>query len=232
MKAGVLESVEHLVVKDVPDPKLDKGTVIIRVKVCSVCGTDVRTYRHGHPNVRLPHILGHEIAGEIVSVANDVTDYKVGQRVAVAPRIACGACFYCRKGQPIYCQNRNTIGFQLPGGYAEYVLIPPRGLEYGIINQIADTLSFEEASLAEPLSCCLHAQRACDVTPGDTVVVIGGGPMGIMHCRLAKVRNATKVILVEKETSRLEQVNLDAVDAIVDSGKDDPGAEIVAWTEG
>jgi len=232
MKAGILESTEHLVVKDVPDPRLDNGAVIIRVKICSICGTDVRIYHHGHPSVTLPHILGHEIAGEIVSVADNITDYQVGQRVTVAPRIACGVCFYCRKDQHIYCQNSNTIGFQLSGGYAEYVLIPPRGVEYGIINQIADTISFEEASIAEPLSCCLRAQKACRVNSGDTVVVIGGGPVGIMHCRLAKANNAGKVILVEKETKRLEQINLDSVQSIIDSSKIDSEAEIMDLTEG
>jgi L-iditol 2-dehydrogenase len=232
MKAGVLESVEHLVVKDVPDPEANMGEVIVRVKVCSVCGTDVRIYHYGHPSISLPHILGHEIAGEIVSIPKGVTDYRVGQRVAVAPTIACGTCFYCRKDQPIYCQNRSTIGYQLPGGYAEYVMVPPRGIEYGIINQIAETLSFEEASFAEPLSCCLRAQRACDVGSGNIIVVIGGGPVGIMHCRLAIVNNASKVILIEKETRRLQQVNLDAIDAVVDSGKCNPEAEVAELTDG
>jgi len=232
MKAGILESVEHLVVKDVPDPEPNMGEVIVRVKVCSVCGTDLRIYHYGHPSITLPHILGHEIAGEIVSVPKGVTDYRVGQRVAVAPTIACGTCFYCRKDQHIYCQNRSTIGYQLPGGYAEYVLVPPRGIEYGIINQIADTLSFEEASLAEPLSCCLRAQRACKVSPGAIVVVIGGGPVGIMHCRLAVVNKASRVILIEKETRRLQQVNLGTIDAVVDSGKCNPEAEVAVLTEG
>jgi L-iditol 2-dehydrogenase len=232
MRAGVLESVEHLVVKDVPDPKLDKGEVIIRVKVCSVCGTDVRTYRFDHPSITLPQILGHEIAGEIVSVAKEVTNYRVGQRVAVTPTIACGTCFYCRKDQHIYCRDRSTIGYQLPGGYAEYIRVPARGIEYGIINQIAENLSFKEASLAEPLSCCLRAQRACEVSSGNTVVVIGGGPIGIMHCRLAVVNNASKVILVEKETERLEQANLDVIDAVVDSRKCDQEAEIAVLADG
>jgi L-iditol 2-dehydrogenase len=232
MKAGVLESIEHLIVKDVPSPEPHMGEVIVRVKVCSVCGTDVRTYRYGHPSITLPHILGHEIAGEIVSVPKDVADYRVGQRVTVAPTIACGACFYCRKDQHVYCQNRSTIGYQLPGGFAEYVMVPPRGVEYGIINQIAENISFEEASLAEPLSCCLRAQRACKVSPGAVVVVIGGGPVGIIHCRLATVNNAGKVILIEKDTRRLQQVSLDAVDAVVDSGKCNPETEVAELTGG
>ena len=232
MKAGILESIEHLVVKEVPDPELGKGSVILKVRACSICGTDVRTYHWGHPRVKLPQLLGHEIVGEVEAVADKIPSFRVGDRVAVTPRIACGECFYCRKGQHIYCQNSRTFGYELPGGYAEYLLVPSRGIEYGVLNRIADSLSFEEASLAEPLSCCLRAQRASQVSPGDTVVVIGGGPIGIMHCRLARINNAGKVILVEREARRMEQVNLASVDEVVDSVKSPPVETISALTGG
>ena len=232
MKAGVLDRIEHLVVKQVPEPQLEKGSVIVKVRVCSICGTDVRIYRHGDPRVQVPQILGHEISGEVAAVDGAVTNNRVGDRVAITPRIACGECFYCRKGQHIYCQNRLTFGYQLPGGYAEYLLVPSRGVQFGVLNRVPNTLSFEEASLTEPLSCCLRAQKGLGVGSGDTVVVVGGGPVGIMHCRLARANNASKVILVEKDTSRLESVNLASVDAIVDSAKSDPETEIVDLTHG
>lgn len=232
MKAGILERIEHLVVNEMSDPKLERGSVILKVKVCSICGTDVRIYHHGHPRIELPQILGHEIAGEVEAVAGGVTNYRVGDRVTVTPRMACGECFYCLKGQPIYCQNSRSFGYQLPGGYAEYLLVPPRGVEFGVLNRVPSTLSFKEASLAEPLACCLRAQKTSRVISGDTVVVLGGGPVGIIHCRLAKVNDAGKVILVEKESRRLEQVNLSSIDEIVDSTKSDPKVEITALTEG
>ena len=232
MKAGVLDGIEHLVVKQVPKPQLEKGSVIVKVRVCSICGTDVRIYRHGDLRVQVPQILGHEISGEVAAVDGTVTNNRVGDRVAITPRIACGECFYCRKGQHIYCQNRLTFGYQLPGGYAEYLLVPSRGVQFGVLNRVPNTLSFEEASLTEPLSCCLRAQKGLGVGSGDTVVVVGGGPVGIMHCRLARANNASKVILVEKDTSRLESVNLASVDAIVDSVKSDPETEIVDLTHG
>lgn len=231
MKAAILESPGRLIVKEVPDPKLQSGSVLLKVKVCSICPTDVRTYRYGHPRIELPQILGHEIAGEI-EATKGVTGYKTGDRVALTPRIACGKCFYCLKGQHIYCENSLTFGYQLPGGYAQYVLVPARGVEYGVLNKIADTLSLEEASLAEHLACSLRAQKALRVEKGDTVVVIGGGPVGIMHCRLAKLNGAGKVILIEREVKRLELVNLASVDNVVDSSKTDPKAEILALTEG
>lgn len=231
MKAGFLEKIEHLVVKEVPDPQLEKGSVIIKVKVCSICGTDLRIYHNGHPRVQLPQILGHEIAGEVAAVAEGVTNLKVGDRVAITPRIACGECFYCHKGKFIYCQNSLSFGYQLAGGYAEYLLVPSRGVQFGVVNIIADTLSFEEATLAETLACCLRAQKASRVSCSDTVVVVGGGPVGIIHCRLAKANNANKVILVEYDTRRLEQVPLSSIDKIVDSMKSDPKAEILFNTQ-
>ena len=232
MKVAILEEIEHLVVREAPDLQLEEGAVVIEVKVCSICGTDLRIYRHGDARVKLPHVLGHEIAGEVKAVDEQVTDYKVGDRVAVTPRISCGECFYCRRGQPIFCQNGRTFGYQLPGGYAEYLLVSSRGVQFGVLNRIADTLSFEEAALSEPLSCCIRAQRALQVRGGDTVVVIGGGPVGMMHCRLAKANGASKVILVERETKRLKQVDLSSIDEVVDSSKSDPEAEILTFTQG
>ncbi|MFH1486848.1 MAG: alcohol dehydrogenase catalytic domain-containing protein, partial [Chloroflexota bacterium] len=232
MKAGVLETIGQLVVKEVPAPQLAEGSVILRVEVCSICGTDLRIYRHGHARIKLPQILGHEIAGEIVAVADTVTNCRVGERVAITPRISCGECSYCRKGQPIYCQRSVSFGYQLPGGYAEYVSVPSRGVEFGVINRIADTLSYEEGALAETLACCSRAQKASLVGPGVTVVVVGGGPVGIIHCRLARASGADKVILVEREMERLEQVNLASIDEVIDSAKCNPEARISSLTGG
>ncbi|MFA4836652.1 MAG: alcohol dehydrogenase catalytic domain-containing protein [Dehalococcoidia bacterium] len=232
MKAGVLENIEHIVAREMPDPKLESGSVLIKVKVCSICVTDLRVYHHGHSRVKLPHILGHEVTGEVMAVAEGVKGYMAGDRVAVTPRIACGECPHCRKGQYIYCQNSLTFGFQLQGGYAEYLSIPQRAIEFGALIRISDALTFEEAAIAEPLSCCLRGQRLSSVSTGDTVVVIGGGPVGIMHCRLAKVNNAGKVILVERDLSRLKKVDLASIDQVIDSTKSDPKAKIASLTDG
>ncbi|MFH1003452.1 MAG: alcohol dehydrogenase catalytic domain-containing protein, partial [Chloroflexota bacterium] len=230
MKAGILEGREKLTVREVPDPEMTEGSVVVKVKACSICSTDLRIYHYGHAKVKLPQILGHEIAGEVAAVSGSNTGYRLGERVAVTPRMNCGHCFYCRREQPVYCQNNLTFGYQLPGGYAEYLLVPPHGVELGVLNRFADTLSFAEAALAEPLSCCLRAQRNSGVSPGDTVVVIGGGPIGVMHCRLARLNQAGQVLLVERETRRLKGVNLDAVDSLVDAARGNPAAEIATRT--
>ncbi|MBN2187770.1 MAG: alcohol dehydrogenase catalytic domain-containing protein [Dehalococcoidia bacterium] len=231
MKAGILEAIEHLEVKEVPDPQLEPCSIVLKVKVCSICATDLRIYHQGHARMKLPHILGHEIAGQISAVGSQVSDFQVGDRVAITPRIGCGKCFYCQKGQDIYCLNSLSFGHQLPGGYAQYLLIPECGVRYGVVNTIDDTVSFEEAAIAETVACCLRAQKTSHVGSGDTVVVVGGGPVGIIHCRLAKANGAAKVILVERETRRLGQVNLDSIDKMVDSQKSHVEAEIAALTE-
>jgi len=146
MKAGILEAIERLAVREVPEPQMEEGMVIVRVRVCSVCGSDLRIYHHGHARIKLPHILGHEIAGEITAVADGVAGHRVGDRVAITPRISCGRCFYCRNGQPIYCLDSLSFGYQLPGGYAKYILVPRIGVEFGVVNKIAAEVSFEEAA--------------------------------------------------------------------------------------
>lgn len=232
MKAAVLEDIERLAVWQVPDPDIETGAAVVAVKVCSVCGTDLRIYHHGHPRIRLPHILGHEIAGEVVAVGQGVTGLELGDRVAVTPTVACGTCHYCLRGKHVYCLNRRTFGYQLPGGYAEYVFVPSYAVDYGSLNVWTDYLSFEEASLAEPLACCLRAQEVTRVGSADTVVVIGGGPIGMMHCRLAHARGSERVILVERDVSRLSQVDLSAVDHLIDSKRENAEARLTDITEG
>lgn len=232
MKAGVLERIECLNVQEVEDPRLEHGSIILKVRACSICSTDIRIFHYGHPRVRLPHVLGHEIAGEIVAIGEGVQGYAVGDRVAVTPTVACGQCFYCRRGQPVYCQRRKSFGYQMAGGYAEYLYVPPEAVVYGALNQFPPSLSFLEASLAEPLACCLRAQRTSGVSAGMVVAVIGGGPVGIMHARLARAAGAGSVILVERDPSRLVGRDLDSVSVIVDSSWEDPEAAIASRTEG
>ncbi len=231
MKAGILKNIDDLVVEEVPGPRSGEG-IIIRVRVCSICASDLYIYHHGHPRVKLPHIPGHEIAGEIADNPGSLPGFKPGDRVVISPRLFCGKCFYCLRGQYTYCTDSRTLGYELPGGFAEYVQVPLRDSQAGVVNKIPEGLGFEEASLAEPLSCCLRAQRASGVGEGDFVVVIGGGPLGIMHCRLARVNGAGKVVLVHHDPSRLQQVNLDGIDDAVDSTRVEPEQEIARLTGG
>ena len=232
MKAGVLEELERLMVREVDEPALDRGSLVVRVRVCSICGSDLRMYRQGHPRVRLPQVLGHEISGVVEAVGEDVPGYRRGDRVCITPKIPCGRCFYCSKGEYTRCPQGQSFGYQLPGGYAERLLVPSRGVEFGVVSHIGESLSFEEASLAEPLACCIRAQRQSRVSPGDVVVVIGDGPMGLLHCCLARVNGAEKVILIGRRLERLQGVSTTAIDRIIDSRRSRPTDEVVELTEG
>lgn len=232
MKAAFLEKLGQLTVREVAQPELEPGSILIRVKACTICATDLRIYHYGHSRIQLPHVLGHEIAGEIAAVADGVGAYRVGEKVAVAPRVPCGTCFYCRRGEPEYCTNHLTFGYQLPGGFAEYLLVPETAIKSGGLNRFPETVSFAEASLTEPLSCCWRGQHLTRLKAGDTVVVIGGGPIGLMHCRLARFLKAGKIILIGKNLKRLEKVNLSGIDYLVDATGDKTAEEVSTITEG
>jgi L-iditol 2-dehydrogenase len=191
-------------VESAPEPAAGPGELVIRVRNCSVCGTDAKIWRSGHPNLSPPRVLGHEVAGEVVEVGVGAGAWSVGDRVQVIAAIPDGACDECRRGWQTVCPNQERIGYQHDGGFAELMRVPAKVLAVDGVNRIPDGLSFAEASLAEPLSCVLNGQEHARVGEGQTVVVIGAGPIGCMHVRLARARGATRVLLVELSRQRLE----------------------------
>ena len=231
MKAAVFADMERFVIEDMPEPRAGAGEVRVRIRACAICGTDLRIYHYGHHHVQPPQVIGHEIAGVIDQTGAGVTGCTLGAPVTITPRIGCGHCYYCRRGQYSYCPNGRSFGYQLPGGYAEYIIVPPEGVSLGALIPIGGGLSFDEASLTEPLACCLRAQRTSGVGPGAVVAVIGGGPVGILHCRLARARGAS-VILIEREVERLNAVSTAAIAKVVEPRRSDPRQEIRAFTEG
>ncbi len=204
MRAAVLTDIAKLQIRDVRKPWVAPGTVLLRVEACGVCGSDVRMFRHGHARVQLPQILGHEISGSVAEMGREIAGFAIGDRVVVTPRISCGDCPECRRGHYTYCPNGKSFGYQIPGGFAEYVLVPAEGMRAGVLNRIGDGVSFDEAALTEPLACCLRAQRALDISAQDTVLIIGGGHVGLIHTRLAKIHGGGRIILVEPEPARAQ----------------------------
>ena len=191
-------------VEDAPEPTAGPGDLLIRVRNCSVCGTDAKIWRSGHPNLRPPRVLGHEVAGEVVEVGGGAGGWSVGDRVQVVAAIPDGTCDECRRGWMTVCPNQETIGYQYDGGFAELMRVPAKALAVGGVNRIPEGLSFAEASLAEPLSCVINGQEHARVGQGQTVVVVGAGPIGCLHVRLARARGAARVFLVELRRRRLE----------------------------
>jgi len=219
--------------EDVPEPEVSPGTVKIRVRNCSTCGTDVKISRSGHPNMTPPQIMGHEIAGEITEIGDGVDGWAVGDRVQVIAAIPDGTCVECLAGHPTVCENQLSMGYQFPGGFAEFLVVPNEVLRVNGLNRIPDGLSFAEASLAEPLACVLNGQELARVGDGDTVVIVGSGPIGCLHVRLARARGAATVILIDVNAERLAQAaQLVKPDLAIVAGETDPVAAVLDATGG
>jgi len=219
--------------EEITEPQVSAGEVKIRVRNCSTCGTDVKISRSGHPNMTPPQVMGHEIAGEIVDVGDGVVGWVAGDRVQVIAAIPDGTCADCLAGRPTVCAHQLSMGYQFPGGFAEYMIVPREVLRVDGLNRIPEGLGYAEASLAEPLACVLNGQELSRVGPGDVVVVIGSGPIGCLHVRLARARGAAKVILVDLNADRLKKAaDLVKPDLAIPSESTDPVAAVLEATEG
>ncbi|MGW7824500.1 zinc-dependent dehydrogenase [Streptomyces puniciscabiei] len=190
-------------VEDAPEPVPGPGEITIRVRNCCVCGTDLKIARYGHHRIRPPRVLGHEIAGEVAGLGTGVTGWAVGDPVQVIGAIPCGRCANCRLGLMTVCLDMEAMGYHYDGGFAEFVVVPAKVLAVQGLNRIPPGVDFAEASAAEPLSCVLNGQELIEVGDDDTVVVVGGGPVGCMHVRLARARGAGQVLLAELNRDRL-----------------------------
>jgi len=233
MKAAVLKGIENLDIEDLPPPTPSPDEILIKVRACSICGTDVRVYHHGHKHMRFPRITGHELSGEIVEVGKKVTNHKTGERVAIAPAIPCGRCYYCRRGVQSMCINLTAIGYHYDGGFAGFMIVPQDAARNGCVNPIPANVSFEEAALAEPLACVINGQELSRITLGDTVAVIGAGPLGCLHLQLAKVKGAAKTILLELSRERMEfSKRMVSPDILINPSLEDAIQRVKDETEG
>ena len=206
MRAAVFLGPNEMELREVPRPSAGPGEALIRVGACAVCGTDLRILSGGKTRgVVPPRVLGHEIAGEIVALgegAESFTALRPGQRVTMPPGIPCLACRFCNTGNENLCKNRPALGYAFDGGFAEYMIVPAVAMARGILSPIPDHLSDSEASLAEPLACVVNGQRKSQVRLGDVVLVIGAGPIGLMHLQLARASGARKLLVSEPAAQR------------------------------
>ena len=193
-------------IEEADEPSASEHEVKIRVRACSTCGTDVKISKFGHHHIHPPRVIGHEIAGEIVEVGSAVEGgWQAGDRVQVIAAIPCGTCDECTRGRMTVCPNQVSMGYHFDGGFAEYMIVPREVLAVDGLNRIPDGLSYAEASVAEPFACAINAQQLARVGPGDDVVVVGSGPIGCLHVRLARANGAERVTLIELNKGRLEQ---------------------------
>jgi len=233
MKAALFQGPGDLHVIDVDSPSAAPDELKIRVESCATCGTDAKIFGHGHPRLNPPQIIGHEIAGEIIEVGKDTSGYSVGDRVQIIAAVPCEECWACKAGKQGICINQTSMGYQYPGGFAEEMIVPAAVLKANGVNIIPGDLSFDEASVTEPLACALNAQRLIHVGDGDTVLVMGAGPIGCLHVRLARALGATKVMLADVNGGRLH-LSADVVkpDRAIDMSSEDLAAIVLEETDG
>jgi L-iditol 2-dehydrogenase len=223
MRAAVYHGPGDLRLEDVALPDPGPGEVLLRVEAAGLCGTDLRILASGHQ--RIPpgtrRILGHEIAGEAAAVGAEVERLSPGIRLGLAPNIGCGVCAECVSGWTNLCADYRAFGINLDGGFAEYLLIRADAVRQGNLVPLSPEVSYAVAALAEPLSCCLNGQEAVAIGPDDVIVVIGAGPIGIMHLLLARLSGARRVILSEVSPARLRQAAEHEPDALVNPNEQD-----------
>jgi L-iditol 2-dehydrogenase len=220
-------------IEDAPEPSPGAGDVLLRIHACSTCGTDVKIFRHGHHKITPPRVLGHEIAGEVVAVGPEVGGWTIGDRVQVIAAIPCGRCTDCRQGRMTVCPNQEAMGYQYDGGFAELMVVPAKVRAVEGLNRIPSNVSYAEASVAEPLACVLNGQMLARVGPADDVVVIGSGPIGCLHVRLARARGAARVFLVDLNAERLAMAaDLVHPDATVVGSETDVVDAVLKLTDG
>lgn len=221
MKAAVFYGPEDLRIEERDIPVIEENEILIKVEYCAICGTDVRIYFNGQANVIPPRIIGHEISGIIEEVGANITNYKKGEKVLLAPMIACGKCEYCLNGNSNMCENQSIIGYEIDGGFAEYVKVPSAAVNGGNIIKLDDNANLLNSSIAEPLSCVINGHKYLNIELGDSVLIIGAGPIGAMHAALSKAKGATKIILADIQKDRLELAAQCGANYTIDSSKED-----------
>lgn len=233
MLAAVYHGPNRLEIGHVEDPGCEPGGLVVKVSACAICGTDVRVLGHGQGNVKIPQILGHEIAGVVVEAGVGAEGFSVGDPVALRPMVTCGRCDECLAGRQNFCRRPlGSFGYALAGGFAQYVAVPAAGVRTGTVIPLPRQVDPVEVSIFEPLGCALNGQELAGVGLGDSVVVVGVGPVGCMHLTLARLRGARQVLAVDVLGARLEQARAFGPDVCVDASLEDPVKRVLEVTDG
>ena len=229
MKAAMLHGVKDLRVEDVDVPGVGIGEVLVKIKAATTCGTDVKIYQRGYVEkiIKLPTIFGHEWAGEVVEVGEDLDWPKKGMRVRAGNSAPCLHCNMCQKGKYNLCENM----IWLWGAYAEYIKIPARTVLVNM-QEIPSHVSFEEAAITEPLACVLHGVEEANVKLGDTVAVIGAGPIGLLHLLTVKKMGAEKIVMIDLVDERLNVAKELGADETINAGKENSVEKVQQLTGG
>lgn len=226
MKAGILHGAGEISCELIPVPEAGSKEVLVAIKVTGICGSDVSRFLRGISPYGFK-ILGHECAGEVVKVGSEVTGVKSGERVAIMPVIPCRHCDFCRAGEYSLCDNFIRLGTRVDGCFAEYVKVASENL-----LKLPSTVDYESASLLEPSSVALHTVKRAGITPGDVVVVLGCGPIGLLIAQWAKILGARKVFAVDIAEVKLGIARKTGITDCINAKAKDPVEVVMRETKG
>ncbi len=222
MRAVVLNGPNDFAPTDVPKPIIGDNDMLLEMKKAAICGTDMRILAGTKTKgVRYPSVIGHEMCGVISEIGKNVTGFQVGDKVSIANVIPCGSCPACLEGRENACMNRKAIGYEFDGGFEEYVLIPEIAIKSGNVIKLPEEVSFTAGALIEPLACCIRGLKNAGTGFNDTVLIVGAGPIGLMHMQLSKIAGAKQVIVSEPNAMRREVALELGADRVVDPTKED-----------
>jgi L-iditol 2-dehydrogenase len=217
MKAAVLDGINKLSIKEVPTPLISDDDILIKIDSCGICGTDLRIIGTGSKRINYPQILGHEIAGTVVDIGkNQEHKFKINDRLALSADIPCGLCEWCKAGLSNHCLHNIAFGHEYPGGFADYLKLDKRIIEFGPLVILPETdITQDEFALCEPLACCLNGLELCGNVQGKKVLIFGAGPVGCMISKLAKTMGASSIVICDIDQERLQASKVSEADKYV-----------------
>lgn len=234
MLAAVYHGPNDLRVEERPVPEIKSNEALLKVISTGICGTDLRIWHGSHRKyspgtIRIP---GHEVVGDIIEVGADISGMEQGQRVFMAPNMGCGHCRQCISGNNNLCAFYDAPGITFDGSFAEYMRVPAAAILQGNLIPISEQVDPAVATLIEPFACVLRGQEAVHIQPGESVLVVGAGPIGIMHVMLARLQGAAKVFVSELNTERALQVRDFGADIVVNPADEDLSEIMHSHTKG
>lgn len=233
MRAVVLNGPNDFAPADIERPVIGDNDMLLEMKKAAICGTDMRILAGTKTKgVRYPSVIGHEMCGVITEVGKNVEGFQVGDKVAIANVIPCGSCPACLAGRENACMNRKAIGYEFNGGFEEYVLIPEIAIKSGNVIKLPEDVSYTAGALIEPLACCIRGLKNAGTGFNDTVLIVGAGPIGLMHMQLSKISGAKQVIVSEPNEMRREVATELGADRVVDPTSENLEEIIMAATNG
>jgi L-iditol 2-dehydrogenase len=215
MKAYTYTGEGRLELQERAKPRISEDTAVVRILAAAICGTDLRTYRHGSHRIQPPRVIGHEACGVLEDLGRQVKGFRPGERVMVVPAVGCGVCRWCRAGRTNMCESLRTVGFDYDGTFAQYMEIPAQAIAMGNVLRVPDGVPTPAAVLAEPAACCVNGQEFLQIGPEDLVFIFGAGFIGCVHAELA-LRKKAKVIISDITNGRLQEARrlLPAVETV------------------